>query len=306
MYTRKILSRIYTPSGFDETLTVALAAQLPRLLEHPGVLGAGLGMRTRKLELLAESEPCLVVYVRRKKAPRTLASSQRLPRRLEGVAVDVVEMAPQDQHVAAGAVVGIGPGATILVDQVGSATAGALVQDSEGQSLLLTAGHALYGRRSFKAGVSVRAPAANGSSKGSLIGRTHDVHFGLDAGLVKLDAMPASNRTTCDGQRIGAPVDAVVGAILEKCGAVSGVTQSVVSSIGRVGRLFPVLTLAPVDLDMDPLSSDGDSGSVWYDATTRGAVGLHVQGSAATSRRKEYGLATLLSDVLGAFGVQWV
>jgi hypothetical protein len=311
MYSLRQMARVYRPSGIDTGLTDILAMHLLRLEGTPGILGAGLGMRTRRGSLHAVEDPCLVVYVRRKRPRAALTRSQVLPRHLDGVPVDVVPLAPR-RHAGPVAPepppVTVCPGMGIMRDRLGLGTAGGIVLEAKGMPCLLTAGHVLYGSESFKRGIPVR-PASTNQPSGSapIIGRTHDVHFGLDAGLVRLEGSEGRNRAVCEGVTLRSPKAAVIGATLEKCGARSGRTQAVVASIGKVGRLFPAMVLQPVlpDLDPDPLSQPGDSGALWYDPVDSRAVGLHVQGGARTAKSAEFGVATPLSDVLKAFACSW-
>lgn len=308
MFAHRILRRVYGPSEIDDDLLELLARELSALSGIPGVIGVGLGIKCTNHSMLPAEGACLVVYVRQKRPQNALRRSRRIPRTVDGIPTDVIAIAPRN-HTSPPATVAprsstvVQPGTGIELKGIGRATAGARVTDARGERFILTAAHALYGTKSFKRRVAVHAVPS-----GSLVGSTHDVHFGLDAGLIKLDAAAAFDQTTLISRvPLTAPRPGVIGETLEKSGATSGVTQAVVTSIGRVGTLFPALTLAPPvpDVDPEPLAREGDSGSIWYDPLTGAAVGLHVQGSAATKRRGEYGIATSLPDVLGAFAVGW-
>jgi hypothetical protein len=306
MYAHRILRRVFSPSGFDTIVINEYAAALPRLLRMPGVLGAGIGMKVADGTIAYDVGPSIIVYVRTKKQRSKLPQRARVARTIGGIATDVIAIAPRNQRRgrANSGVSGedLQSGEAIAVANVGLGTAGASARDTRGNHMLITAGHCLYGKAAFKRGTSVTR--ANSTD---IIGQTHDVHFGLDCGLIALSGSHIVRSTTCSGVTLGAPVLPVVGRTLEKCGAFSGRTQAIVTSVGRVGALFPAMTLAPPEPDWDPLplSQDGDSGSIWYDPETAASIGLHVQGSTRTHTRAEYGVATVLFDALRAFALRW-
>lgn len=63
-----------------------------KLLRFPNVVAVAEGLRTRGGAPTAE--PCIVVYVARKLPAKALAPAARLPKRVEGVPIDVVEAGP--------------------------------------------------------------------------------------------------------------------------------------------------------------------------------------------------------------------
>jgi hypothetical protein len=78
----------------DEALDAKAAAVLARhqddLLGYPNVVGTAVGLRTRKGR--PSDERCLVVYVQRKVPESELGEGEVIPREVEGVPVDVVEV----------------------------------------------------------------------------------------------------------------------------------------------------------------------------------------------------------------------
>lgn len=262
-------------------------------------MGVGIGIKQTDLALDVGIGPCLVVFVRKKHSLRKL-KSDAVKREIDGIKTDVVELQPRNQSST------LRPGARISVKGVGEGSAGLVARKGANTNVLLTAAHCLYGSKGFKKGVEVNL-IANGQNP-VLLGTTFDRHFGLDCGLIKLSAASFNNQTLCGDVSLGAPIDPVVGRTLEKCGAVSQRTQAVITTISRVDGLFPAITLKPPvgDIDESPLSEAGDSGAIWYDPETGAGVGLHVQGSARTKKREEYGVATVLTDIGRAFGLKWV
>ncbi|MCS7102190.1 MAG: hypothetical protein NZL99_10885 [Burkholderiaceae bacterium] len=91
-----------TAHAADAALAQVQARHEARLLRYPNVVGVAAGLRTRRGRPTAQ--PCLVVYVTRKLPRKQLPAHQRLPRRLDGVPVDVVEIG------ALAALAGVGAG----------------------------------------------------------------------------------------------------------------------------------------------------------------------------------------------------
>lgn len=79
-------------SAQDARIADVLARHEAALLRRPNVVAVAAGLRTRGG--VPTDERCLVVYVRRKVPALQLAAADRLPRRVEGVPIDVVEIGP--------------------------------------------------------------------------------------------------------------------------------------------------------------------------------------------------------------------
>ncbi len=74
----------------DQGLSAALAKHEAALLSYPNVIGVAEGIRTRRGK--PTGEHCLVVYVNRKIPKSKLRASEVLPREIDGVPIDVVEV----------------------------------------------------------------------------------------------------------------------------------------------------------------------------------------------------------------------
>jgi hypothetical protein len=70
-------------------VSAVMARHETELLAYPNVVGVAPGVRTAKGKVTGE--PCLVVYVSRKVSRNRLKKGEALPRRIEGIPVDVVE-----------------------------------------------------------------------------------------------------------------------------------------------------------------------------------------------------------------------
>lgn len=82
------------PSVFDRAVDQRLSAARVKheatLLSYPNVVGVAEGIRTRRGK--PTGDRCLVVYVSRKLPKSKLGASELLPREIDGVPVDVVEV----------------------------------------------------------------------------------------------------------------------------------------------------------------------------------------------------------------------
>lgn len=76
----------------DARIADVLARHEAALLRRRNVVAVAAGFRTRGG--VPTDERCLVVYVRRKVPARQLAAVDRLPRQIERVPIDVVEIGP--------------------------------------------------------------------------------------------------------------------------------------------------------------------------------------------------------------------
>lgn len=70
-------------------VSAVMARHETELLGYPNVVGVAPGVRTAKGKVTGE--PCLVVYVSRKVPRSRLKKGEALPRRIEGIPVDIVE-----------------------------------------------------------------------------------------------------------------------------------------------------------------------------------------------------------------------
>lgn len=83
-------ARAAAPAVPDARIAAVRARHEAELLRYPNVVAIAEGFRTRRGAPRAER--CLVVYVQRKVPARQLAAGARLPKRIEGVPIDVVEV----------------------------------------------------------------------------------------------------------------------------------------------------------------------------------------------------------------------
>jgi hypothetical protein len=149
-------------------LDEALQAHAERLLSTPGVVGFGLG--TRRRGGIDVGEPCVTVYVQRKRTPRSLARGriEPVPAYLTSpggvdVPVDVLQVGLLRRHVVCGTSVGH----SAVGNENDWATIGAVVRDrATGREVVLTAMH-LTGLSSFPPGPSLSFSAPDRSRPGA-------------------------------------------------------------------------------------------------------------------------------------------
>lgn len=78
------------PTAEEQRISAVQARHEDELLRYPNVVGVATGIRARKGR--PTGERCLVVYVERKVPSAKLAEHEILPREIDGVPVDVVEV----------------------------------------------------------------------------------------------------------------------------------------------------------------------------------------------------------------------
>jgi hypothetical protein len=188
----------------------------------PGVVGHGLGHRVRNG--IETDEPCVVVFVRRKKTSRTLKShGQEIPKSLRHgkvlVRTDIVEIDRlQPQNGPRGS---IGP-----VGGLDFGTVGALGTDLDtGRPVAITAMHT-FGQGNFAAlpgqGIPVSSPAGGGRIGELVLGTTRLIDAAkivLDAGVTVPPLLPVagirpfSNETNIVGRMFGATSEMEFGVV---------------------------------------------------------------------------------------------
>jgi len=221
------------------------------------------------------------VHVHRKQPLHSLPPSQILPEAIEHIPVDVIESHPElhRQHIERrnlrfNPLIG---GIAIRNPRFRSmGTLGKIVFDDEtGQPLGLTNYHVLVDDLG-QLGDAVTQPASD--RKEDIIGHllrwneTHDCAvFSLNDSrewnpdILELDFHPP----------IG-PGEPLIGMEVVKSGLTTGITRGIIDGVS-----FDEFTVVPVETDpqnFQELSAPGDSGSVWIEAETGIAVGLHYAG----------------------------
>jgi hypothetical protein len=189
----------------------------------------------------------------------------------------------------------------------GAGTLGGKVVDRRGDQMLLSNWHVLAGRWWIGNGAPISQPGClDGGGTDSVV-----AYLAQDAWRSHLDAAVArlavgSRQLVNDQLEIGAVTGAarpVARMRVTKSGRTTGVTWGIVSSI-LPGRMityadgFPrvvrdIWAIEP-ELVRDRVSGPGDSGSMWLDANTWRAVGLHFAGESDPPRALAMGMPAVL------------
>jgi hypothetical protein len=269
------------------------------------VTGISVSRKEANGRLARTTTPVIAIHVRRKRK-LSKTSKLRIPEQILGVGTDVIQ---GDYRRAAnghgGAATALAPGASLSCVRGSAGTMGAVVRRSDGSRCLLTAGHVLRECGKCKKGAAVVHPGRADAPAGTDVATLADVHFGLDTGTaVLLGGVTAQNVALLSGVRITSPMVPAIGAVLEKSGRSTGVTRARVQGIGTFEGVFPAMQLRPLIGGIGTVISEpGDSGSVWYDADSGAAAGLHVAGG--VSDDNTYAIAAVMVEVLSELSLTW-
>jgi hypothetical protein len=276
-----------------------------QLLQLPHVVGVGLGYK--EIGGVSSEENCLKVLVNKKLPPDQLSVHQLIPKNIDNVLTDVIEVGnltvhelePLDLEAYAvsrtSRIRPVSPGVSIAHYRVTAGTLGAVVYDiTSGNPLLLSNNHVLANSSSTGRGSNARigdpilqpGPLDGGSSSGNVI-----------ATLKRYIPLSSTNQVDCAvaeplSPELITPYILDVGLVsgvtapalqqqLKKSGRTTGLTSGLVQAVnvtaninyGR-GRLLrfenQILTTR--------MSAPGDSGSLVLDLSNK-AVGLLFAGS---------------------------
>lgn len=287
------------------------------------VVGVGIGERTTRGR--PTGQRALLLLVRRKYPGEEIARTNRLPRTVAGLPVDVQEVGtlralqgspavgrpnPRARHRPLRPGTSIGPEKTAA--GTGCGTCGALVR-AGAQRYLLTAGHAFGGLGAVE-GTAVCQPSAFDAGAGPME---------VVATVVRTTELESVNVVDAALARVAEEFD--VSAAILGVGAPAGATEAqvddVVHKVGRttgytVGRVISVDTdvkvaygeaalvfrhqVAIANEGPDTFCDAGDSGALILHRQSRLGVGLLVAGG------PRLGVANHLVDVLDALGVELV
>ena len=189
-------------------------------------------------------------------------------------------------------------------------TLGARVLDrTTGAAMILSNWHVLVASWGARPGQRIFQPGRldGGTDADSVATLTRDaMSSNLDAAVATLDGSRGLINDQLDLGPVTGVGRAELGMELMKSGRTSGTTHAVVTAVEGIARMTygyveriirNVVTLDP--LNAGQVSEAGDSGSLWLDAATTRAIGLHFAGSSFPER----GLALDIQAVLDALSV---
>ena len=272
------------------------------------------GRRTRKLAIR--------FHVAAKFHPAAVTQSQLLPKKILGYPCDVIQAKYSPQADQApnphSEFDPIRPGISVgNVQRTTTGTLGAIVRDirSGGGACMLSNWHVLCASTKCAPGepISQPGPFDSGANAARVVGkliRWANLSHGYDCAIGSIDnavhSMPEPLSISINLARVAEPA---LHMKVVKSGISSGVTHAVVDGLhgsykmdytafGDTVRFMDGIHLvADQDyLDQD-ISLDGDSGSVWIDASTSSAVALHFAGEEGLGPLADYAVAHPLSRV---------
>jgi endonuclease G len=301
----------------------AALAQAKRLARRcPDVIGVDYGyhyengLRTDKIGIR--------YHVRAKQPLAALAPERRLPSKVDGVETDVVEAGYQphaaDPYAAAAM---LQPGLSIgNVARTSDGTLGLFVRDRrDNLACLLSNWHVLCGGEQAQSGDAISQPGPSFSGPNvprevARLRRWIDPPRQYDAAIAAIDQGFSIDLTLLDStlksNGIGEPV---IGMTVIKAGVSTGVTHALVDGInghyqipyddfgGGIFWLRRFRLVPHPDFHDRDVSLPGDSGSVWADAASGRAIGLHFACEDDLGPLNEYALAHALPALCEALDI---
>jgi hypothetical protein len=305
---RRVPQLLAAINGFDKRVLAAYREAIRRFGHKPWVTGVTIGIKERGGELRRDVGPVITIHVVRKIASRRVRPSRRIPRKMLGIPTDVVG-GRFVRSTGAGGMAVAGPSLKSgdSISRVGQAagTFGAVIRRGNTR-FLLSAGHVLRSG-GVAAGRPIVHPASGDSPPPStVVARLTTFNLDQDAAIGEIEAgVDPSNTARSTGVAIGSPKWAAQDDILELNGRTTAIARGVVTQVGLVQGLYPAIALRPLPGDPLPITQGGDSGAIWYDATTAAAKGLHVGIKKATGESLAVMLPAVLAEMPGGPFVWW-
>src|SRR5262249_25702048 len=261
---------------------------------YPGVIGVDWGY---VYEGGARTDEIGIRYhVPRKRPMRSMPREERLPQRIDGVRVDVLEggyMPHRADPFARAAV--LQPGLSVgNEDRQSDGTLGLFVKDQRDDAVcILSNWHLLCGNAAARVGDSISQPGPlflgpNPARQIGALRRWISPERQYDAAIAALlPGVEISDALLEGNARITGMAEQRVGMHVVKCGAASIFTHAMVDAVhgsyqvpytefGDTARWMLGIRLVPDAAHPDRhVSLPGDSGSAWIDAATGNAVALN-------------------------------
>jgi hypothetical protein len=293
--------------GVPDEVARAFHAACARYGHRPQVTGIDIGSRIRKGR--HTKELCVRIHIKEKVAHKLLTARERFPKKVGQIPVDVIQ-ARYARHTGSGvaAPTGVGSGTAIRNRRSTNGTLGAFVRDGAGMQCLLSASHVLAPHDTLSPGDIVRA------ADDVLIASAQNMDLRTDSAVARLEAGVVPSSTVAgSGVTLSGTAYPQKGDVLEKSGAVTGVTRARVEGFGKyndgnidgVGLAFRLVAL-PGETGL--ISDFGDSGAIWYttdgqNQDPRRAIGLHVKGNPDQNPHDQWAVATMMPAVCSVLKV---
>lgn len=314
------MSERSTPSR--KQLDAAMEKVRTRFGKRPNVTGIDVGYRY--VQGARTPELCVRVHVQQKLPLSSIAESEVFPNEIDGIPLDVIEgryrvartTTHADHQQWFSHLMG---GISCSRQGVSAGTLGAVVIDNRtGERCILSNWHVLAGASAQVGNPIIQPGGLDGGQPGS------DNIAELTRWILEPAGDAAIARLT--GRRPWLPVQygtyeafsgkvrpSKLGEVLTKAGRTTAVTRGRVDGEGiyrilyevRPGveeprdiRGFKLVSVEDGNPDDEELSAGGDSGSIWYHATSRDAVGLHFAGEVNPHPSAEHAIACDMGAVL--------
>ena len=285
------------------------------ILELPNVVGLGIGYKEKKGK--TTNETCISVYVRKKVAAKSLESHQQVPKALDEVKTDVIEVGDIEAQAFTTRLRPAKPGYSMGHYRITAGTFGCLVRDacSPCRIYILSNNHVLANSNAAVIGDRIlqQGRVDGGSVARDTIARLARfvrIRFNDPAAHNLVDAAIAQpidlRNVTASIVGLGIPkgtVEATLGMAVTKSGRttetttgkVIGVDATIAVGYGASGTAYfrnQILTTG--------MSQGGDSGSLLLERGTGAATGLLFAGSSRVTVHNN------ISNVLMGLGVEIV
>lgn len=308
-----------TPEEVDKAEQV-LESVRKEWLKKPGVTAVDLGFKWKAGEITDTLS--IRVHVARKKLKIELNETDLFPESIDGIPVDVIEAtyAAQTATNAKPEMAVEGRGRRFdeipLGVSVGSryATAGTLgakvIDQTTGSEMILSNWHVLAGQTNVEPGLPIWQPGwIDGGTKveNTIAELSRWVLGPYDAAVARLNGARKVKNETVEGRPINKVTKPRLGMKVWKSGRSTGLTEGFVDGVRMTAPiLYPgigtrflsgVFRIIPrPGAIRDEMSIGGDSGAVWVDEESGGAIGLHFAGE--TGNSPEHALAHEIELVL--------
>jgi len=285
-----------------------------KLLKNiPGVKEVGYGFKYKNGKRTATQ--AIIVSVGKKAKLQELPEEDRIPKSIDGVPVDVIEMYSYEQDYRDPYAVcdDLCGGLSISIEKfTGSGgTMGAIVYENRTERLMgLTNHHVLFHSKLLKktkAGDRIIQPAFKRVSSKTIIGELArgDKHY--DCAVFYLKNTRTVNMTDCLNGftgKINGVTDPEPGMKVKKTGARTQMTFGIIDHV--YPDYFIVVSNPDKPAPKNEISYKGDSGAVWVtDDAENIAVGLHNRGERSSSADIEWAGAIKMSKVVKKMNIHF-
>lgn len=278
----------------------------------------GVGISEKVTGSRYTGKKCVVVYVVSKESEDQIDPQAMVPKKINGVPTDVVEIGEVHAFPHRGRYRPAPGGVSIGHFQITAGTLGCLVRRGN-QLFILSNNHVLAKSNEAQIGDPIMQPGPfdGGVSAGNIIGRLSEfVQINFSGGVNLVDAAIAQTNPTlvtpeskCFGQISSTPQIPFMWQVVKKCGRSTQTTRGIVTDINatiRVGygtsgiAIYQNQILIAGIPFIAPFSQPGDSGSLILDQFSNKPVGLLFAGSNIVT------IANPIQAVLGALNVSIV